>query len=114
MRFPDIPLIIPCSDLGQIDDLVQQNAWFRERECRFAGQEFANSLYFSLLAGNSPGERLAPDCPLRHAVCSAEKSAQLSLHNREKSPPIRDFRPQPALEKIEIPTPISRKSYLFL
>ena len=31
----------------------------------FRGQNFANSLYFSLLAGNSRGERLARDCALR-------------------------------------------------
>ena len=32
----------------------------------FRRQEFANSLYFSLLAGNSAGEGLARDCALRH------------------------------------------------
>ena len=41
-------------------------------ECIFESK-FANSLYFSLLAGNSGGERLAPDCPLRQPVWAAEK-----------------------------------------
>src|ERR1039457_5885174 len=38
-------------------------------------QIFKNSLLNSLLAGNLGRERLAPDCLLRHAVCSAEKPA---------------------------------------
>ena len=35
------------------------------KKCNFEGQETPNSLYFSLLAGNLGGERLAPDCALR-------------------------------------------------
>ena len=38
---------------------------FREQECDFGQQNFANSLYFSLLAGNLAGEWLARDCALR-------------------------------------------------
>jgi hypothetical protein len=38
---------------------------FREQECGFGGQNFANSLLFSLLAGNFGGEELARDCALR-------------------------------------------------
>jgi hypothetical protein len=34
----------------------------------FQAAKWRNSLYFSLLAGNSHGERLAADCALRHAV----------------------------------------------
>jgi len=49
-----------------IDEVfLPQNMQFREKECHFGGQTFANSLYFSLLAGNSGGEELAPDCALR-------------------------------------------------
>jgi hypothetical protein len=39
------------------------------------GTIFKNSLLNSLLAGNLGRERLAPDCLLRHAVYTAEKSA---------------------------------------
>jgi hypothetical protein len=53
--------------------LPPQNVQFREQECEFGGQNLANSLYFSLLAGNFGGEELAPDCALRHAVSNAEK-----------------------------------------
>jgi hypothetical protein len=45
--------------------LLHQNVQFREQECDFGGQNLANSLLFSLLAGNLAGERLAPDCALR-------------------------------------------------
>ncbi len=46
----------------------QQNVQLGERSSHFRGQKFANSLYFSLLAGNLAGEGLAPDSLLRHAV----------------------------------------------
>jgi hypothetical protein len=36
-------------------------------------QNLHDSLLNSLLAGNLGRERLAPDCPLRHPVCVAEK-----------------------------------------
>jgi hypothetical protein len=49
----------------------------------FRGQNCANSLYFSLLAGNSGGERLAPDCALRHTVLTAEKLSRLFARRRK-------------------------------
>jgi hypothetical protein len=52
---------------------VPPNQQFGENECDFKGQNLANSLLFSLLAGNLAGEELAPDCALRHAVWTAEK-----------------------------------------
>jgi len=39
-----------------------------------------NSLYFSLLAGNSSGEGFARDCILRHLVPSAEKPCAMALN----------------------------------
>jgi hypothetical protein len=50
-----------------------------KRILQFRGQKFANSLYFSLLAGNLGGEELAPDCTLRHPVWVAEKSGCIPL-----------------------------------
>jgi hypothetical protein len=37
--------------LSPIGALLPQNVQFREQECDFGGQNFANSLYFSLLQG---------------------------------------------------------------
>ena len=42
-------------------------------------QKTANSLLNSLLAGNWGGERLAPDCLIRHAVWDAEKLGSIFL-----------------------------------
>jgi hypothetical protein len=55
-----------------------------EKEARtFPGQKFANSLYFSLFAGNSGGEGLARDCALRHTVWVAEKSGCITARIAE-------------------------------
>ena len=45
--------------------VVPQNEQFREKKSGFDGLKSANSLYFSLLAGNFGGGGLAPDCALR-------------------------------------------------
>ena len=79
---PDTPLLIPCFDLGLIRGFSVQ---FREQECDFGGQNLANSLLFSLLAGNLGGERLAPDCALRHAVCTAERLRSPSAQIRDNA-----------------------------
>lgn len=47
---------------------------------------FANSLYFSLLAGNLGGEWLARDWVLRHVVWTAEKFRSLYAEIREQCP----------------------------
>jgi len=41
--------------------ILQQSVQLRERWLHFREQNFENSLYFSLLAGNLAGEELAPD-----------------------------------------------------
>jgi hypothetical protein len=52
----------------------------------FREQNLANSLYFSLLAGNSGGEGLAPDCALRQLVLAAEKMPASCSEIRETCP----------------------------
>jgi hypothetical protein len=47
--------------------LLPPNVQLREQECGFGGQNCANSLLFSLLAGNFGGEELARDCALRQS-----------------------------------------------
>jgi hypothetical protein len=56
---------------------VPRNEQFREKKSGFEGLKSANSLYFSLLAGNSGGEGLAPDCALRHTVWVAENPGSI-------------------------------------
>src|ERR1700690_3294737 len=51
-----------------------QNALFRTRIDLGATRNCGNSLYFSLLAGNSRSEQLAPDCFPRHTVCEVKKA----------------------------------------
>jgi len=68
--------------------LLSQDVQFREQQCDFGEQNFANSLYFSLLAGNFGGEELAPDCALRQTVWAAEKIGSLvpkTAQNRSNS-----------------------------
>jgi hypothetical protein len=48
--------------------LLPQNVQFREQKCDFGGQNLANSLLFSLLAGNLAGESLASDCAHRQML----------------------------------------------
>jgi hypothetical protein len=50
-----------------------------------------NSLYFSLLAGNLPGEGFASDCLLRHTVCTLEKFRYPFPPNGRKMPIFRDI-----------------------
>ncbi len=61
---PDKPLLTPCSDWSPLGPFLVLNVQFREQECDFGRQNSANSLYFSLLAGDFGGEELAPDLPL--------------------------------------------------
>ena len=61
-----------------MSDLENQSAIFESKIAQI-------SLYFSLLAGNSGRERLAPDCALRHTVCNAEKSAWIPLKNARRN-----------------------------
>jgi hypothetical protein len=57
-----------------------------QKEPGSRGPNRENSLLFSLLAGNSLRERLAPDCALRHAVCITEKFRPLCAKIRETCP----------------------------
>ena len=59
--------------------LLPPGVQLREQECGFGGQNCANSLLFSLLAGNFGGEELARDYALRHAVWTAEKMRPFSV-----------------------------------
>jgi len=68
IKFPDTAPDNSLFDFGDIHGLLQQNVQIRGQECDFPDQKFANSLYFSLLAGNSRGEGLARDCALRQTV----------------------------------------------
>jgi hypothetical protein len=68
---PDTSLIVPCSDSRKLCSFLQQDVEIRENGSQFRGQKIENSLYISLLAGNSGGERLAPDCALRQQVLAA-------------------------------------------
>jgi hypothetical protein len=47
-----MPLIIPCYKFAQNAQLSRENVQLREIGAEFRGQDFATSLYFSLLAGN--------------------------------------------------------------
>jgi hypothetical protein len=58
---------------------------------QFPEQNCANSLYFSLLAGNFSGERLAPDWSLRQQVLTAEKFRRPLLRNTRNVPIFRDY-----------------------
>jgi hypothetical protein len=74
---------------------VPANEQFRERECGFEGLKSANSLYFSLLAGNSGGEGLAPDCALRHSVWTVENPGYMALRIAENPRDSATFHAQP-------------------
>jgi hypothetical protein len=91
IEFPDTSLLIPCSDLSRTRCFLQQNVQLREGRVHFREQNSENSLYFSLLAGNLGGERLAPDCVLRHAVWAAENSYLYFPQNARDMPVFRDY-----------------------
>src|ERR1035437_9552408 len=70
-KFPDTPLIIPCSIQTKNCSWQRRLSRMRSLPLVTAGMgrlNLRNSLYFSLLAGNLAGEGLAADCLLRHAV----------------------------------------------
>src|SRR4051812_17498726 len=73
--FPDMPLIIPCYKFAQNAQPSRENVQLREIGAEFRGQDSANSLYFSLLAGNLGRKVSARLLPL-----------PFSLHCREISP----------------------------
>jgi hypothetical protein len=96
-RFPDLrikfPVYVPVNSLFRFtrnDVVLSWNLQFREQESGFWGQNFTNSLLFSLLAGNLAGERLALDCALRQQVLTAENSRRLFPRNTRKMPIFRD------------------------
>jgi hypothetical protein len=80
-----------------------------EEECDFWGQNFANSLLFSL-AGNLAGEELAPDCALRHAVYTAEKSIRIAF----KIAAIPQFLPSNGARENVVPNLTGRLPRVFL
>jgi hypothetical protein len=59
----------------------------------FYGAKLRNSLHFSLLAGNSRGEKLAPDCMLRHAVWTPERFCPLCTRANNVSSPFAIYDP---------------------
>jgi hypothetical protein len=109
-------LICPCNSLFRFtpgEALVPPNQQFREKQCDFGGQNSANSLLFSLLAGNSGGEGLAPDCALRQQVLTAEKFRRSSPRNLQNMPVLRNIRPQTGLRRTDCPAAKWSLSRLF-
>ena len=64
--------------------------WLERERFIFPEQNSANSLHFSLLAGNFGGEWLAPDWSLRQLVLAAEKLRRPFPRNPRKMPICRD------------------------
>lgn len=66
--------------------VVPQNVQFRELESDFEGLKSANFPYFSLLAANSGGEGLVPDCTLRQITDSKNLYSVFSTSNKRLIP----------------------------
>ena len=85
---------------------------FRSRRAKNSTQNCRNPCKFPC-SRDFPGEWLAPDCPLRHAVWSVEKNGCIPAENRI-SPEFRNFHPRMGPEKVDCIASMTRFERPFL